>query len=187
LGINSHIHIDDIMVLSRFSAEKGVQDLEVQDLEDVSNRFSEGSHRDINTKMQDVQQARNKRMNKKRHPPREYLPGDLVKFRVHHSARNKVSPYWAGPAEVIRRIGPVDYELAYPHKHSSKHPVVHAAYLKPYYPDTGDRSGEGIMHVPATIANNTAPTMLNHSNDAAPNKRKKKQHTKTTRPSPINI
>jgi transposase InsO family protein len=93
-------------------------------------------HRDINEKMQQVQRARNKRMNKKRQAPREYLPGDLVKFRVHNSVRNKLSPYWARPAEIIRRIGPVDYELAYPQEHSAKHPVVHAAYLKPYYAET---------------------------------------------------
>jgi hypothetical protein len=46
-----------------------------------------------------------------------------------------MSPFWDGPAEVLRRIGPVDYELRFPQKHSLKHPVVHVAYLKPYYVD----------------------------------------------------
>jgi transposase InsO family protein len=89
-------------------------------------------HKEVKERMEKVQQQRNDRMNQKK-KLREYEPGDLVKFRVHDGVRSKLDPYWNGPATVIRRTGPVDYELEYKDEPTGRHPVVHAAYLKPYF------------------------------------------------------
>lgn len=87
-------------------------------------------HHWIQTRMSDIQGARNDNVNEHRRL-RTYEPGDLVKFKRH--VRNKLEPLWDGPAEVIRRIGPVDYELRFLSDNIRKHPVVHAAYLRPYF------------------------------------------------------
>jgi ribosomal protein L21E len=95
-------------------------------------------HGEVREYMERVQQRRNERLNSKK-KLREYEPGDLVKFRIHDGVRSKLDPYWSGPATVIRRTGPVDYELEYQDEPTGQHPLVHAAYLKPYFePLPGD-------------------------------------------------
>jgi transposase InsO family protein len=95
-------------------------------------------HEQINSHMKNVQQRRNDIINRKRGGLREYSPGDLVKFRIHEGVRNKLDPYWSGPATVLRRIGPVDYELEYQDEPTGRHPVVHTSYLRPYFPEEED-------------------------------------------------
>jgi hypothetical protein len=99
-------------------------------------------HAQINDYMKEVQQKRNDRINRRRGGLREYSPGDLVKFRIHEGVRNKLDPYWSGPATVLRRIGPVDYELEYRDEPTGRHPVVHTSYLRPYFPEEDDGHDE---------------------------------------------
>jgi hypothetical protein len=90
-------------------------------------------HSEVKEHMERVQQRRNEGLKDKK-KLRKYEPGDLVKFRIRHDGvRSKLDPYWSGPAMVIRRTGPVDYELEYQDEPTGRHPVVHAAYLKPYF------------------------------------------------------
>lgn len=87
-------------------------------------------HESIKEYMAKIQKSRNELVNQKRQL-REYQPGDLVKFRK--QVRNKLEPLWEGPATVLRKVGPVDYELKFENDESQKHPVIHAAYLRPFF------------------------------------------------------
>lgn len=86
-------------------------------------------HRQIKEHFDTIQENRNEKINRTRKLP-EFKPGDLVKVRIHE--RQKLEPVWEGPAEVIRQVGPVDYEVAFEGS-SRRHPVVHVTYMKPFF------------------------------------------------------
>ena len=91
----------------------------------------------VKAQMDNIQATRNTYLNQHKNKTRSYMPGDLVKFKRH--VRNKLESYWYGPAEIIRRIGPVDYELKLPQEHDKKHPVMHSSYIKPYFDNDHDQ------------------------------------------------
>ena len=47
--------------------------------------------------------------------------------------RGKLSPRYIGPFEVLKRVGEVAYELAFPPGLSGMHPVFHVSMLKKYH------------------------------------------------------
>ena len=51
--------------------------------------------------------------------------------------RGKLSPRYIGPLDVLKRVGEVAYELAFPLGLSRVHPVFHVSMLKAYH---GDRN-----------------------------------------------
>jgi transposase InsO family protein len=141
-GIGTTPHRALLGYMNRWVTFEYYRDEEEMDVETHVARLH-GIHKEIHDRMQEVQEARNARLNRQKQAPREYQPGDLVKFRIHDSVRNKMSPFWEGPAEVLRRVGPVDYELRFPEGHDKKHPVVHVAYLKPYFEEEMRVTEEG--------------------------------------------
>jgi hypothetical protein len=64
----------------------------------------------------------------RRHP--EFQPGDMVKVTQH--VRNKLDPFWKGPYKIVRRNGPVTYELELK-PGERMHSTVHQQYLRPWY------------------------------------------------------
>ena len=55
--------------------------------------------------------------------------------------QGKLSPRYIGPFEVLKRVGEVAYELAFPPGLSGVHPVFHVSMLKRYHGD-----GNYIIH-----------------------------------------
>ncbi|XP_070020868.1 uncharacterized protein [Nicotiana sylvestris] len=55
----------------------------------------------------------------------------VMRFRK----KGKLSLWFIGPFEVLRRIGEVAYELAFPPSLSSVHPVFHVSMLRKYVGD----------------------------------------------------
>ena len=49
--------------------------------------------------------------------------------------RGKLSPRYIAPFEVLKRVGEVAYELAFPPGLSGVHPVFHVSMLKRYHGD----------------------------------------------------
>ncbi|XP_047176282.1 uncharacterized protein LOC124843554, partial [Vigna umbellata] len=48
----------------------------------------------------------------------------------------KLSPKFIGPYRILRRIGPVAYEIALPPRLSNLHPVFHVSQLRKYIADS---------------------------------------------------
>ena len=109
-------------------------------------------HQWMQVQMEEIQANRNYNINKRNRTIRVYQPGDLVKFKL--QVRNKLEPHWCGPAEVIRRIGPVDYELKLPDEHNNKHPVIHTAYLRPFY-DIAEQNDHDLTDADSREPNDT--------------------------------
>ncbi|XP_052725984.1 uncharacterized protein LOC128194426 [Vigna angularis] len=75
----------------------------------------------------------------KRRRPLEFAAGDLVFLRLNPITRvgrvvrpKKLSPKFIGPYQILRKIGPVAYELALPPQLSNLHPVFHVSQLRKY-------------------------------------------------------
>ena len=73
---------------------------------------------------------------------REYEVGDMVFLKVspwkglmRFGKKGKLSPRYIGPFEILRRIGPVAYELALPPNLQQVHNVFHVSMLRKYNPD----------------------------------------------------
>ena len=54
---------------------------------------------------------------------------------VRFSKRDKLSPRFIGPFEILERIGTVAYRLALPPSMSGVHEVFHVSMLRKYTPD----------------------------------------------------
>ncbi|XP_050211561.1 uncharacterized protein LOC126661738 [Mercurialis annua] len=54
---------------------------------------------------------------------------------IRFGKKGKLAPRYAGPYEVIERIGTVAYKLALPSEMSQVHPVFHVSMLRKYIPD----------------------------------------------------
>ena len=68
--------------------------------------------------------------------------GDHVFLRVSPSKgvvrfgkKGKLGPRFIGPYEILRRVGPVAYELVLPPELSRVHPVFHVSMLRKYIRD----------------------------------------------------
>ncbi|KAF3660362.1 hypothetical protein FXO38_12183 [Capsicum annuum] len=63
--------------------------------------------------------------------PRVLTMKDVMRFRK----RGKLSPRYIVPFEILRTVGDVDYELAFPPNLSAVHPVFHVSMLRRYISD----------------------------------------------------
>ena len=77
-----------------------------------------------------------------RRRPLEFEVGDHVFLKVipkrgvvRFSKREKLSPRFIGPIEVLERIGTIAYRLALPPSMSGVHEVFHVSMLRKYTPD----------------------------------------------------
>ncbi|KAL0539433.1 hypothetical protein IC582_023645 [Cucumis melo] len=82
----------------------------------------------------------------------EFYVGDMVFLKVapmkgvlRFEKKGKLSPRFVGPFEILERIGPVAYYLAFPPSFSTVHDVFHVSMLRKYIADP--------THVVRTIAN----------------------------------
>ena len=84
-------------------------------------------------------QSRQKAYADRRRRPLEFEAGEHVFFRVTRTTgvgrairSRKLSPKFLGPYQILRRIGPVAYELAMPPQLANLHPVFHVSQLRKY-------------------------------------------------------
>ncbi|KAI3794930.1 hypothetical protein L1987_37571 [Smallanthus sonchifolius] len=73
----------------------------------------------------------------KRRKPLEFQVGDMVLLKVspwkgviHFGKRGKLNPRYVGPFKILKRIGPVAYQLDLPERLSGVHDVFHISNLK---------------------------------------------------------
>ncbi|XP_015068727.1 uncharacterized protein LOC107013295 [Solanum pennellii] len=59
-----------------------------------------------------------------------YLKISPIKGLMRFVRKEKLSPRYVGPYEILQRIGKVDYELKLPNELASVHPVFHVCMLK---------------------------------------------------------
>ena len=78
-----------------------------------------------------------------RRRPLEFEVGDHVFFKlmpkrgvVRFDKRNKLSPRFIGPFEILERVGTVVYKLALPPSMLGVHEVFHVSMLRRYTPDS---------------------------------------------------
>ncbi|XP_052732445.1 uncharacterized protein LOC128196243 [Vigna angularis] len=87
--------------------------------------------------------SRQKSYADRRRRPLEFAVGDHVFLRLNpitgvgRAVRpKKLSPKFIGPYQILRKIGPVAYELALPPQLSNLHPVFHVSQLRKYIADS---------------------------------------------------
>ncbi|WVZ24644.1 hypothetical protein V8G54_003188 [Vigna mungo] len=87
-------------------------------------------------------QSRQKSYADKRRKPLEFAAGDHVFLKLNRTTGvgrvvrpKKLSPRFLGPYQILRRIGPIAYELALPPPLSNLHPVFHVSQLRKYIDD----------------------------------------------------
>ncbi|KAI3690364.1 hypothetical protein L2E82_48381 [Cichorium intybus] len=92
--------------------------------------------------------SRQKSYADKRCKPLEFTVGDMVMLKVspwkgvvRFGRKGKLAPCYVGPFKILKRIGPVAYELDLPIELNKVHPVFHIANLKKCLADEN-------LHVP---------------------------------------
>ncbi|KAI3742512.1 hypothetical protein L1987_60196 [Smallanthus sonchifolius] len=77
----------------------------------------------------------------KRRKPLEFQIGDMVLLKVppwkgviRFGKRGKLNPHYVGPFKILKRIGPVAYQLDSPERLSGVHDVFHISNLKKKMP-----------------------------------------------------
>jgi len=87
-------------------------------------------------------QSRQKSYADQRRRPLEFAPGDHVFLRITLTTgvgrairSRKLSPKFIGPYQILRRIGPVTYEIALPPPLANLHSVFHVSQLRKYVAD----------------------------------------------------
>ena len=58
-----------------------------------------------------------------------FLKESLWKKILHFGRKGKLSPRFIGPYEILERVGPVTYRLAFPLKLAKLHDVFHVSML----------------------------------------------------------
>ncbi|XP_052733519.1 uncharacterized protein LOC128196494 [Vigna angularis] len=83
--------------------------------------------------------SRQKSYADRRRRPLEFAAGDHVFLRLNPITGvgrvvrpKKLSPKFIGPYQILKKIGPVAYELALPPQLSNLHPVFHVSQLRKY-------------------------------------------------------
>ena len=87
-------------------------------------------------------QSRQKSYYDKRRKPLEFQEGDHVFLRVTPTTgvgralkARKLTPKFIGPYQILKKIGPVAYQIALPPSLSNLHNVFHVSQLRKYIPD----------------------------------------------------
>jgi len=92
--------------------------------------------------MMRASQSRHKSYADQRRRPLEFESGDHVFLRITPTTgvgrvirSKKLSRKFIGPYQILRRIGPVAYEIALPPPLANLHSVFHVSQLRKYVPD----------------------------------------------------
>ena len=87
-------------------------------------------------------QSRQKSYADKRRKPLEFNEGDHVFLKVSPTTGigrtlrvRKLSPRFVGPFQILKRVGPVAYQIALPPHLSNLHDVFHVSQLRKYVHD----------------------------------------------------
>ena len=87
-------------------------------------------------------QDRQKSYYDQRRKPLEFQVGEHVFLKVSPVTgvgralkSKKLTPKFLGPYQILRKIGPMAYEIALPPNLSNLHPVFHVSQLRQYHPD----------------------------------------------------
>jgi len=90
----------------------------------------------------ETSQSRQKSYADQRRRPLEFAAGDHVFLRITHTTgvgrtirSRKLSPKFIGLYQILRRIGPVAYEIALPPQLANLHSVFHVSQLRKYVSD----------------------------------------------------
>nr|KYP44781.1 Retrotransposable element Tf2 [Cajanus cajan] len=89
-------------------------------------------------------QSRQKSYADKRRKPLEFVEGEHVFLKVTPTSgvgralkARKLTLWFVGPYQIIQRVGPVAYQLAFPPSLSNLHDVFHVSQLRKYVHDPG--------------------------------------------------
>jgi hypothetical protein len=93
------------------------------------------------------QDQRNARLNEDKKTP-EYEPGDWVKLRIHERS-NKLSPFWKGPYQILRKVNPLNYEVDFP-QHLNQSKIIHVQHIKPWHMPIAEKVTWGEFQEKAT-------------------------------------
>ncbi len=74
--------------------------------------------------------------------------------------RNKLSPRFVGPFEILERIGTVAYRLALPHGLTGVHNVFHVSMLRKYIRDPSHVINPTIAQLRGDLSNDEAPSRI---------------------------
>jgi len=87
-------------------------------------------------------QSRQKSYADRRRKPLEFCEGEHVFLRISPTTGigrtikvKKLSPRFIGPFEILKRVGPVAYQVALPPNLANLHDVFHVSQLRKYNPD----------------------------------------------------
>ena len=99
--------------------------------------------------------------------PLEFSEGEHVWLRVspvrgvhRFGVSGKLSPRYIGPFQIMRRVGPVAYELALPPALDRVHPVFHVSQLRRYVRDPSHCIDHSDLHVQEDLSYQEEPMQI---------------------------
>ena len=112
-------------------------------------------------------QSRQKSYSDKRRRPLEFQEGDHVFLRVTPMTgvgralkSRKLTPKFIGPYQILRRIGPVAYQIALPPSLSNLHTVFHVSQLRRYVHDPSHIIESDIVQLRDNLTYETNPMRI---------------------------
>jgi hypothetical protein len=112
-------------------------------------------------------QDRQKRYADVRRRPLEFPEGEHVWLKVspvrgvhRFGVTGKLSPRYIGPFQILKRIGPVAYELALPPALDRVHPVFHVSQLRRYVRDPSHQLDFSKLHLDDTLEYEEKPMRI---------------------------
>jgi len=114
-----------------------------------------------------VKQSRQKSYHDKQRKPLEFREGDHIFLRVTPTTgvrramkSQKLTPKFIGPYKILKRIGPVAYQIALPPFLSNIHNVFHVSQLRKYIPDPSHVIEPDTIQVRENLTYDTPPIRI---------------------------
>jgi len=112
-------------------------------------------------------QSRQKSYADQRRKPLEFVVGNHVFMRVTPTKgvgraikSRKLSPKFVGPYQILRKIGPVAYEIALPPQLANLHNVFHVSQLRKYVPDSSHVLEMDEVHIKDNLSFEAQPVRI---------------------------
>ncbi|XP_015970976.1 uncharacterized protein LOC107494453 [Arachis duranensis] len=119
-----------------------------------------------------IAQSRQKSYADIRHRPLEFNEGDHIFLRMTPTTRigralrtKKLNLRYLGPFQILKRVGPVAYQVALPPYLSNLHDVFHVSQLKKYNPDESHVLQPEIVQLRADLTYQTLPVRIVERSD----------------------